>query len=423
MGRISVCAVMDQGLFAVSNFLLNLFLARLLPPSEYGGFTVAYTVFLLLGGFHTALITEPLLVFGPGRYKERTSEYLNTLLCGHWGVSAAAGLILFTAGVMISRSGTSALASGLLGMALAGPFVLLLWLFRRMCYVRLDPCLAASGGLVYLMLMMAGVFVLYRLAWLTTGSALGVMGVASLVAGIWLAARLRVGRPSRPAGAHLLETLGDHWEYGRWAAATTVLGWVPLNISYVLLPAWQGLEASGALKALMNLVLPVMHANTALAMLLVPMLVRTRGAAEFHRLMTRTVAVLAGGAAVYGGLLVLVHRPFVAWLYGGQYRIDDRALWFLLVALPMQAMVEVLCGGLRALARPDQIFRAHACSSVIAATLGVSCAAAWGVTGAAAGLALSSAAKAAAAWGSYRQSGENGAVPSDTNVAGVRQAI
>lgn len=41
-------AVLDQGLFAGSNFLVSVLLARWLEPASYGAFSVAYSVFLLL---------------------------------------------------------------------------------------------------------------------------------------------------------------------------------------------------------------------------------------------------------------------------------------------------------------------------------------------------------------------------------------
>ncbi|GIX47763.1 MAG: hypothetical protein KatS3mg131_1974 [Candidatus Tectimicrobiota bacterium] len=54
-------AVLDQGLFSGANFLVNILLARWLPPEEYGAFAVALSVFYLLAGFHTAVLTEPML--------------------------------------------------------------------------------------------------------------------------------------------------------------------------------------------------------------------------------------------------------------------------------------------------------------------------------------------------------------------------
>src|SRR3954470_23333844 len=63
LGSQGFWAIADQGLFAVSNLLVNVLLARGLAPAEYGAFATAYTVLLLVTGFHSALLIEPMLVF------------------------------------------------------------------------------------------------------------------------------------------------------------------------------------------------------------------------------------------------------------------------------------------------------------------------------------------------------------------------
>ncbi|MDR7400087.1 MAG: hypothetical protein QN144_12370, partial [Armatimonadota bacterium] len=62
-------AVADQGLFSGANFVVNVLLARWLSPAEYGAFAVALSIFYLLAGFHSAVLTEPMMVFGAGRYR------------------------------------------------------------------------------------------------------------------------------------------------------------------------------------------------------------------------------------------------------------------------------------------------------------------------------------------------------------------
>src|ERR1035437_4795337 len=88
-------AILDQGLFAGSNFLLNVLLARWIAPADYGAFALAYSVFLLLGVFHSALPTGPMLVFGPGKYRERFPEYIGILLRGHFALMLPGGRASF----------------------------------------------------------------------------------------------------------------------------------------------------------------------------------------------------------------------------------------------------------------------------------------------------------------------------------------
>lgn len=416
-------AVTDQGLFATANFVLNVLLTRWLTPQDYGVFTVAFAVFLFFGTFHSALLTEPMLILGPGRYKSRLSEYLDILLYGHLGLVALGSLLLVLASLGFRLSGSSAFSLALLGLAPAGSFILFLWLMRQACYVRFEPHLAALGGVLYMALMVAGVYALYLCEWLSAVSALGVMGFSSLAAGMWLAMRLHIDWPPLVSKGLFREVFRDHWDYGRWATASEALTWIPGNISYLLLPAWGGLEASAAFKAFMNLIMPILHANTALSALLAPTLVRARRDGGFGRLVRLALALYTLGAALYLVLLGLFYHQLVTWLYRGQYREYANLLWFLGFSLLITGAVTVLGTALRALERPDRVFWAYLFTTVVALTLGLGFIAAWGVVGAGVGFLLLTAVKALAMWAFYQRLGRAHSSIEDQDVVGTNQVL
>jgi O-antigen/teichoic acid export membrane protein len=401
-------AVMDQGLFALSSFLLNVALARWLAPLDYGAFTVAFSVFLFIGAIHSASLVEPMLVFGSAKYAARQAEYLNMLMIGHWALVAPVSLSLLLAGSVVALARSSSLSAALIGFAIAGPLILLTWLLRRACYLRFEPQVAAFGGLLYLALIVPGLFALYQRQWLSIGSALGLLVAANLIINLWLFIRLHIALP--PLNAHELfrEMLRDHWGYGRWAVATTLVMWATMGGEsyFLLLPLWHGLEASAALKALVNLTTPLRNADTALAVLMLPMLARVRGTAGFGRLVWMASAVFVAGSVVYWVPLVLFHHRVLAWLYGGQYGGYMNALWWLGVYLMASSATDVLAGSLRALERPDLVFRAHAFAAAAAVMFGIWGMARWGVIGAAGGIALRAAMKAIAMCWYHQNHGE-----------------
>ena len=61
-------AILGQGAFAGSHFLMNVLLASWLSPEDYGAFALAYSGFLLFLMLYSACVYEPLIVFGSGRY-------------------------------------------------------------------------------------------------------------------------------------------------------------------------------------------------------------------------------------------------------------------------------------------------------------------------------------------------------------------
>lgn len=387
-------AVADQGLFAASNFVLSVLLARWLAPQDYGAFAVAYAVFWFLGTFHTALLSEPMLIFGPGKYKDLLPEYLGVLLYMHLGFASLVSLPLLTASLAFGLFGSKALSLAMLGLGLSGPFILFQWLMRRACYTHLKPHLAASGGALYMVLMLIGAYVLYQHGWLSAAMAFGLMGFASLAAGLWLVTRLGVRRPQTTNSGLVREVFRSHRGYGWWAVPSSMLAWVPANVSYLLLPVWGGLEAGAAMRALMNLITPIIQGTIALSVFLLPILVQAREDESFGRFVRFALAVFVSGSVVYWVLLGLFHRPLVGWLYAGEYGEYADLLWFLGL-LPLLIGVESVFGtALRALEQPNRMFWAYVLSAIVALTVGLWLLFYWGLAGAVGGVLISSAAAA-----------------------------
>jgi O-antigen/teichoic acid export membrane protein len=128
-------ALVDQGVFAGSNFVMSILLARWLSPEQYGMYAVAFAVLLFLLNFHQGLMLEPMLVFGSSVYRDCLRGYVEVLLLLHVGLSLAMAFGLFAAAAVISKLGpASSLPGALVAAAFAAPMVLLLWLVKRTFY-------------------------------------------------------------------------------------------------------------------------------------------------------------------------------------------------------------------------------------------------------------------------------------------------
>lgn len=361
-------AVLDQGLFAGANFLVNILLARWLPPAQYGAFSVAYSVFLLLGTFHMAVLIEPMLVFGAGKYARQFPRYLGLLLYSHSGLMVGASLILAVVALVFWQLGSVLLAQSFVGLAIAVPFIQLTWLLRRAFYVPLDPHWAVTGGVLHLGLMSVGLYGLCRQHLLSSFSALIMIGASSAVVSIWLTSMLKPRWRQEPAGPTLGMVLEDHWQYGKWSSITAASRWVPLNINYLLLPIWFGLESSASFRAIMNFVMPLQQSYTAISMLLVPLYVRalqTQDRQELARSVRFMLILFGIGSGLYWAILSLFRYQIIEGFYGGRYGEHTHLLIIAgLTAFPT-GVVTVLSSVLRAMERPDLVFW----SSVIAAAV------------------------------------------------------
>ncbi len=386
-----VYAVLDKALFALANFLLNVLLVRWLTAAEYGAFAVILTVFYLFATLHTGLLSEPVLVFGPGRWEERLRAYLFVVLRDHWWFAAGAFLLFVVVGLGAYAWGSKELAAASLGMAVAAPFILFQWLGRVACFAELRPADAARAGAIYMAVVLSSAWILHRSDMLGSASALGVMGGASLVSGLWL---LRILRPERPAGdvaAFRTEVRRAHGSYGGWAAATGFLAWLPSEVYYVVIPLWFGLEAAGVLRAMMNLIMPVVMTFSALGVLLTSQLVRSRGTTAFSRLWKAGIAASLVAAGVYYAFLFFFGGELLSVVYDGGYE-RYAGLFRILGLIPVVGGPGVvLTAALRARERPDRVFHAYVASGAIALTGGMALTFRYGLEGAAVTLVVSGA--------------------------------
>jgi O-antigen/teichoic acid export membrane protein len=382
----SVWAVGDRTLFSVSNFVINIVLARWLSPHEYGAFALAYAVFLLLGAGHTALLSDPMLVFGASTYRERFAEYLAVLVRAHWVFSGTASLILFAAALAINLSGHGALAAAFTALAFASPLILLQWLLRLACYVRLEPHRAAYAGASYMVFVLLGIYGLEYVDRLSPATSIGLMGVASLESVVGILRGFKRRRPPVRVPHLFQEVVADHWNYSRWIVGSNALAWIPQSSFYLLLPAWGGLGAAAALKALMNLIMPLLHVYWALAGVVVPTLVRARERAAFGQIVRLVLSLWLSGALLYWILLGWFNRPVVDWLYNGRYSEHASLLWIIGIIPILFAGELIFNSVLRSRERPDQIFWAGVVSTVALLTVGMALIFTWGLRGAAVGL-------------------------------------
>lgn len=392
MGKGSL-AITDQGLFASSNFLLNVLLARWLAPTDYGAFALAFSVFLLLLLFHNALLSGPMLVFGPGKYRERFPEYLGILLRGHFALMLPCAALLAATAFLLRWLYSPAVERAFLALAIAAPFILLLWLLRRAFYARLNPGWAAAGGGLYLLVVLGGALALRAAGRLTPATGFLAMAAGSLAA---CALLLIVLRPTLATDSSAIRAVAaDHWRYGKWVAAAAGPGWVTDNIYYVVLPAWVGLTEAGGLKALMNLAQPALQSISALGVLLLPILVRDRdsgGPRAMKKTMKLSLALFFLGSACYLTLLWGFRLQIFHFLYADKYVAYSGWPLVFVGLLPFAQILPTVMGGvgaLGALERPNLGFWSGVGGGAIALTLGVPLALRLGVVGALVGVAVS----------------------------------
>jgi O-antigen/teichoic acid export membrane protein len=237
-----------------------------------------------------------------------------------------------------------------------------------------------------LVLLLAGLIGLAGFHLVSIFSAMLTLSLAGAISGLWLMKSIHRTLPDEERMTPM-PVVTDHWRYGRWASATSVLMWVPLNLFFVVLSVLVNFEATGAFKALSNLVLPLLQANAALGSLLLPaMALRARNHEQFKKLLRTSLVLFAAGACIYSLLIGAFGGELVHLIYGGRYDSQANLLRLLLLIPLLDGAMVVLSNALRSLERPDRVFWAQLAVVLFLLTAGVEATRLSGLWGATAGL-------------------------------------
>ena len=340
-------AALDQGLFATSNLAINLLLARWLEPEQYGAFAVGFSILTCLFTGYSAVLLEPLLVFGAERYSGRFREYFAIVICSHAAIMAGAMALLAFAAMASWWGGSLVMAKVLLGLAISAPFIILSWLARTACYARSELRLAVAAGALHLFVAMAVLDVLYCKDRLSPGLAFVAMGLAGLAGGGWLTAKLRPRWRSPHCGLNLRSVLEEHWTFGAWNIIAAGLWWASGQIVFVAAPVFLGLQAVAVLAAMMNLMRPLnplARAFTDVFLTSAAGLMDCRlSGLVVHRFVRRNLLIAIGAVLLYGGLLCAFSRPLLRYIYAGRYDAYSPLL-AIITASYTASIAQQICG-------------------------------------------------------------------------------
>ena len=396
----SALSIVDQGLTAAAGFGVNFVLARWLPTPIYGAFAVAFAVYLFVSGFHNVLLLEPLSVLGPARHAHQLRAYFRAQIATHAALVGVLAMLVVLAGLATMQiAPANPLGDALTGGGIALPFLLLLWLARRMCYVVNRPAAAVLGSAVYSVLVLATFFAAWKVDEVTPGSAFVLMGAASLVTSALLLCRLglRANRAQTERALKWTRVLRENWLYGRWLVGSAVLYAATSQLQMVLAAAFLGLGAAGILRAMQIPSLVMTQIITATGLLVLPALSYNFARGETQRLRRRAALVslvLGAFALAFVGVFAFFGAPIERILYAGKY-----APYTLLMA--MLAIIPVMNGfaaGFSIAMRASQKPHFDLISNIVAAPVGLLSALLfmrwWGLAGAAASIVLGFAALA-----------------------------
>ncbi|HUB58879.1 MAG TPA: glycosyltransferase [Candidatus Micrarchaeia archaeon] len=395
MLRKGTLTLFAQLLISGMNFVLSLLLARWLVASQYGAYTLAFAIFLVISSVHNSLLLEPMGVLGPALHGKSLSGYVGKLVRLHFALALVLAMAMAIGTAAVSRLPHFAGLSGALaGACLATPWVLFLWFARQAAYLEMRPDIAVKGGIAYAMAILLVIFGLHASGRVTPFGAFMALAVAGAVAGAVLLIWIRPKFLSSSTDASFVTIWKQHWVYGRWVLVTAVVYWVSGQAAYYFIAAaFLKMEDVGTISALQNLVAPLSQFLTALSLLLLPWAstqLADKGAATFQRAIRGITLLFTVAGLAYFILVVEFGRQLTEVLYRGKYAQSVALIPMLALSQLLMAVSQGPVIGLRAMQRPSRVFVGYSVAAVFSVLVGLVLTKHWGARGNVTGMAASS---------------------------------
>jgi O-antigen/teichoic acid export membrane protein len=360
-------AFIDQGVYSAANFLVTILYASWLPLDDFGRYVVIWTAALFVEAIQTPLIVDslPAIVSRHTRTnRARLDSSAFWVVLGYSGISSA---VLLAAALVIGVW-KPAYTDPLLALAAVNPLQRLYLLCRRLAYIHDRQDIAAAMAALYGIISIAGAFALAALHALILPAIILVWGLGTL-GGVLVAMMLNVARPRATRWANIYWLAAQIWHSGRWLSAAAMAAWISNWAIFPLVAATTGAGTAGIIRALQNLLTPVVQFNAALHLAILPRVadkVAEVGAHYGRRFAWRGTAIFSLVAAGYCAVIVASAPVILPALYRKPEIVASaHLLWPLALAIVLDAIRQASAISLLANRRTRVVFVARAISLAV----------------------------------------------------------
>lgn len=253
----------DQGVFALSNFVLNVQFARWLPPREYGLFAISFTGFLFLSVIHYGCLLEPLLVLSARVEADRRGSYLRAIVRLHLLLFVSAIVLCVIALAVAAGLGEADIGWLIVGAGIGGSANLALLTARRLCLSFLSTRVSALVGAVYFLGVTATSYICIR-AWTVSWFAIWeIIAAWSLICAM-LVFWLLITRIGGRQPFTLTEVVKFQARYAPLTLIGAIGTWVTAESIMIFLARTKGLDAVAETRVIFNLGSPLVQVTIAM---------------------------------------------------------------------------------------------------------------------------------------------------------------
>lgn len=383
-------AIFDQGLYSGINFVLTILLARWMFADAFGVYSYVSTFYLLLFNFHSSLIVEPMSIFAHSRYKLEVNEYIRKTNNIHWFYTFAISLIILFIGLFISLvSNNVGLVKAVIGLGFAQGMILVFLLSRRINYINKKIYLGIIQSLISAIVLISSISLLKYYNAIDPLNVFLVVGVSSLTPYLIFFKTYYAGHS---AILNYRQIWTENWKYGKWLILSTIISWLAGNSYQVITANIMSFSDVAALKALQNLIAPILQVTSAIGIFFLPWLsekyteqgrVGLVKGIWIYTIMTTSLTV--GYMLIMWGASDFIYNS----AYKGKYSETSWLLPYLCLWPVIAALSSGWLMGLRILEKTAVFVWIDALGAILSVTIGLALVSKFGIKGAVATALLS----------------------------------
>ena len=366
--RESLLSLADQTVVSGVTFLTTILLGRSCGAEQLGIYALGFTVVVFVSNVQMALITIPYTNQWRGRAEVDRDGFAGIALLQQSILAALMSVIIGLVAGSLWLSGLyENVNSVLFVVAVMLPVLLAREFARRFSFAHLRMGTALAIDSIVSILQVAGIVALFAVDQLSARTAYIALGVCAGIGSISALATMRglfVIRWDLLRRAAL-----EHWEFGRWVLATSVLTTFQAYVVHWLLAFVSGTADTGVYAACMTIVLLLNPLLLGFSNFLGPKTAKAfadGGRRQLRAIVWKACLGLGGIMVLYCILVFIVGDRVISLLYhGSEYSGHGHLLTVLAITCLIGAIDFPAMCGLRAMNHPDVSFLASGASALV----------------------------------------------------------
>lgn len=388
-------ATIDQSVCSLSNFAVGVGAARVAGLQGFGGYSLAYSAWLILAGVHRALITDPMAI-SDDMGDPDAAAHLRAGLSAELGLGLAAAAVFAGIGSLLMGLGAHDFGICFLGLAPWLPLLLAQDYWRWVSFMTSKPQRALANDAVFDVVQLVTFIGLYALgvrSALLAIMAWGAGACAGALFGMWQFS-------TRPSLRGCAARIRLRWSFSKWLLLVEVAGQATSQSTVVLTGVFLGPVGIGGLKAAITLIsgptLVLLGAEGAIGLPEAARRLHSEGWPGLRRVERAIMLSGVAGVGLVALVVFLFGHDLLVLLYGPAFghfasTADIIAVGYLVASVSLGALLS-----LKATRQTRQIFQVSVVSLVVSTVAIVVLGPMYGINGAAVATVIGFAAMAVA---------------------------